>query len=156
MEGYTVKTLIICESVHHGNTKKVADVMASVLGAEVRKPGEMDTTKLGEYDLIGFGSGIYRGKMHKNLLKLAEGLPNLDKRAFIFSTAGGDNENKKNHQAFKDRLTAKGFHIVDEFTCRGHDTVGPLLLIGGINKGRPNEADLENARQFARRLKATP
>jgi hypothetical protein len=60
----------------------------------------------------------------------------MEKRAFIFSMADGDNENIKDHRAFKDRLTAKVFHVFDEFTCRGFDMVGPLLLIGGINKGR--------------------
>ena len=53
-----MKTLIICESVHHGNTKKIADAMAAVLNAEIKKPAEIDVGKLGEYDLIGFGSGI--------------------------------------------------------------------------------------------------
>ncbi len=148
-----MKTLIICESVHHGNTKKVADAMASVLGAEVKKPGDVDVTRLGENDLIGFGSGIYMGKMHKSLLKLAEDLPALAKKAFIFSTAGGANRNMKDHRVLKERLIAKGASIVDEFSCRGFDTVGPLLLIGGINKGRPDEKDLENARRFAQKLK---
>ena len=75
-----MKTLIICESVHHGNTKKIADAMAVVLNAEVKKTGEVDVGKLGEYDLIGFGSGIYMGKMHKNLLKLIDNLPNQERR----------------------------------------------------------------------------
>ena len=150
-----MKTLIICESVHHGNTKKVAEAMAKVLNAEIKKSGEVDVGKLGEYDLIGFGSGIYMGKFHKNLLKLIDGLPGNGKNAFIFSTAGGDNEGMKNHQAIKDKLAIKGFKVVDEFTCRGHDTFGPLVLIGGINKGKPDEKDLEKAREFALRLKGS-
>ena len=32
------RVLIICVSVHHGNTKKIADVMAEVLGAEMVEP----------------------------------------------------------------------------------------------------------------------
>jgi flavodoxin len=53
-----MKTLIICESVHYGNTKKVADAMAETLAATVVKPGEVDAARLQDYDLIGFGSGI--------------------------------------------------------------------------------------------------
>jgi flavodoxin len=150
-----MKTLIICESVHHGCTKKIADAMAAALNSEVKKPGDVDAGKLAEYDLIGFGSGIYIGKMHKNMLKLADNLPGLEKKAFIFSTAGGDNENMKYHKALKDKLASKGFKIMDEFSCRGFDTFGPLVLIGGLNKGKPDEKDLENARQFAARLKGS-
>jgi len=150
-----MKTLIICESVHHGNTKKIADAMAAELNADIKKPGEVDLGKIGEYDLIGFGSGIYMGKLHKNLLKLADNLPEAGKKSFIFSTAGGDNESMKNHKALKDKLTSKGFKVADEFTCRGFDTFGPLALIGGLNKGKPDEKDLESARQFAARLKSS-
>jgi flavodoxin len=147
-----MKTLIICESYHHGNTKKIADAMAGVMAAEVKNSGEIDAGTPGRYDLIGFGSGIYMGKNHKNLLKLADSLPKLEKKAFIFSTAGGDNENMKDHRALKEKLTGKGFGIVDEFTCRGYDTFGPLFLVGGINKGKPDDMGLENARRFAAKM----
>jgi len=47
----------------------------------------------------------------------------------------------------------KGFDVIKEFSCKGFDTVGPFKFIGGISKGRPNEKDLENAKNFARSLK---
>lgn len=147
-----MKTLIICESYHHGNTKKIADAMADVMHADVKKSGEVEAKTIEGYDLIGFGSGIYMGKSHKNLLKLADSLPKIEKRAFIFSTAGGANENMKDHKALKEKLEAKGFRIVDEFSCRGFDTFGPLFIIGGLNKGKPDEKDVENAKQFAMKL----
>ncbi len=37
-----MKTLIICHSYHHGNTKKVADAMAAVLQAEVVNPRDVN------------------------------------------------------------------------------------------------------------------
>jgi len=150
-----MKTLIICESVHHGNTKKIADAMAAVLNAEIKKPAEIDVGKLGEYDLIGFGSGIYMGRMHKNLLKLVDSLLKLERNAFIFSTAGSDGENMKYHKALKEKLASKGFKVLDEFACRGFDTFGPLVLVGGLNKGKPDEKDLGSAREFAARLKGS-
>jgi flavodoxin len=143
-----METLIICESVHHGNTKKVADAMAGALAATVVKPGEVDIGKLQEYDLIGFGSGIYMGKHHKNLIGLAKEMPALHKKAFVFSTAGGEDATK-NHKQLKDILIGKGFEIVGEFGCKGYDTFGPLLLVGGVNKGKPDAKDLDDARQFA-------
>ena len=38
--------------------------------------------------------------------------------------------------------------MLGEFGCKGYDTFGPFKLVGGIAKGRPNEADLEQARSF--------
>lgn len=158
-----MKTLIICISVHHGNTEKVARAMAEVLGADVLKPHEADMKKLGQYDLIGFGSGIYDGKHHKFLLGLADKLSRtINKNAFIFSTFGvpafavnGGNIKEyiaKNHLLLREKLQSKGRTIIDEFSCVGFNTNSFLKLFGGINKGRPNEKDLENARDFARCL----
>ena len=37
-----MKTLIIYESVHHGNTEKIAKAMAGILEADLLKPDEID------------------------------------------------------------------------------------------------------------------
>ena len=72
-----MKTLIVCVSEHHGNTKKIADAMAAVLDAEVRRPDDVNVEALGDYDLIGFGSGIAFGKHYQRLLELVDALPAL-------------------------------------------------------------------------------
>lgn len=146
-----MKTLIICESLHHGNTRKIADAMAAVMGADVKRPSEVDIYKLAEYDIIGFGSGIYMSKMHKNLLELADKLPKLEKKAFVFSTSGRGTT-AKFHDEIKEKLSDKGFKVMDEFGCKGFDTFGPFKFVGGLNKGKPDVADLENAKQFAAKL----
>ena len=144
-----MKTLIICESVHHGNTRRVAEAMSDVIGAAVKRPAEVDPDKLGEYDLIGFGSGIYNGNLHKNLLGLARYMPFLNKAAFVFSTSGAPWGQSKKHKQLKDLLAAKGLRILGDFNCKGLNTHGPESLLGGLNKGKPSGADLGNARQFA-------
>ena len=48
-----MKTLVICVSVHHGNTRKIAQAMAEVLDADVLEPANIDVTTLDEYDLWG-------------------------------------------------------------------------------------------------------
>ena len=55
------KTLVICKSVHHNNTARVAHTIADVLGAVVLTPEEVPYASLDDYDLIGFGSGVYYG-----------------------------------------------------------------------------------------------
>jgi flavodoxin len=146
-----VKTLIIYTSVHHQNTEKVATVMIEELDADYIHTDHAKPETLAAYDLIGFGSGIYFGKHHKTLFQFVETLPTMtQKRAFVFSTCG---DGKMHHTALKEKLVNHGFTIVDEFCCRGWDTVGPLKLFGGINKGRPDEKDLAAARAFAQGLK---
>lgn len=146
-----MKTLIVYISVHHQNTEKVAKVMAEELGADLVTIEEAQSRSLDEYDLFGFGSGIYFMKHHKTLLRFAEKLPAvIGRRAFIFSTSGEGGTRK--HAALKDKLVYRGFSIVGEYSCKGWDTFGLLKLIGGINKGRPDAEDLEKARIFARGL----
>ena len=147
-----MKALIIYISIHQGNTKKIAEKIAEVLNAELLNPNEVDEKTLTEYDLIGFGSGIYMGKHHKSLLNLIDKLPDMkNKKAFIFSTSGMDSSSS--HGALKNKLLEKGFNIVEEFSCKGFDKWGPFKLIGGINKGRPNEKDIIEAENLANSLK---
>ena len=146
-----MKTLIVCLSEHHGNTKKIADAMAAVLHAEVVSPSDLNVAALGGYDLIGFGSGIAFGKHYKGLLKWVDGLPLDNKKAFVFSTRGASRLGPQ-HDALKRQLEGKGVTIVGEFSCRGFDTYGLTKLVGGIAKGRPNEQDLRDAQEFAKSL----
>lgn len=148
---------MIYNSIHHGNTEKIAKAMTKILNADLVKPHEVDVTTLSGYDLIGFGSGIYYGKHHKSLFDLVDRLTNQKgKKAFIFSTSGTRklwffHEFDK---PLKKKLLEKGFSFIGEFNCRGWDTY-PFWVkpFGGINKGRPNEKDLENAKSFASDLK---
>ena len=144
------RVLIIYMSVHHGNTRKVAEEMARVLNARLATPDEVAAAELLNYDLIGFGSGIYHGKHHRAILELVDRLPNLGGRrwAFIFSTRGFG-PYRWYHRTLRGKLMAKGFKILGEFSCKGFDTYGIIRWIGGINKGRPDENDLKEARRFA-------
>jgi len=126
--------------------------MAEELAADLVPVQEAQPATILAYDLIGFGSGIYFMKHHKTLLQFVESLPAVTgKRVFVFSTSGEGGSER--HAALKEMLVDRGFSIVGEFSCKGWDTFGPMKLIGGINKGRPNEEDLEEARVFARGLK---
>jgi flavodoxin len=149
------KLLAIYNSVHHGNTEKIAKAMMDVLEAKLVKPQEVDVNTVVEYDLVGFGSGIYAGKHHKSILKLVDRIPfQKNKKSFIFSTSGmkeGGIFNRFN-KPLKEKLSEKGFRIIGEFSCRGYDTFGPFKIIGGIRKDRPNKKDIEQARNFAQSL----
>jgi flavodoxin len=147
-----MKTLIVYASIHHQNTEKMAKVMAAELESDLVRVGQAQPSTLAAYDLIGFGSGIYGGKFHKTLIQFVGALPTVtEKQAFVFSTCGI--RGTQWHAAFKELLANRGFSVVGEFSCKGWNTNAFFKLFGGINKGRPNEEDLEEAREFARGLK---
>jgi len=151
-----MKSLLVVISIHHNNTLKIANVIAKVLDTQIEMPQQINPEKLQEYNLIGFGSGIYGEKHHKSLLDLAEKLPQvISRKTFLFSTAGITSKNKaaNDHSTLKEKLQHKGYKIVDEFQCKGYNTNSFLKYFGGMNKGRPNAEDLRLAEEFAQNLK---
>jgi len=155
-----MKCQLIVFSYHHKNTEKVANAMAEVLGTSIQTPNQVSPEDLQQVDLIGLGSGIYSAKHHQTVLDLADALaPVADGKAFIFSTTGApkfsitDKFVAKNHSLLREKLQAKGYEIVGEFSCAGFNTNSFLHLFGGLNKGRPNADDLERARGFTQNLK---
>ena len=151
-----MRPLIIYTSVHHGNTERVAKVIANVLNADLLQLKQVTTSTLEQYDLIGFGSGIYFGKHHKHLLNFVDMLPKVrNKKAFLFSTSGLRKIRLIHNfdKPLKAKLRLKGFDIIGEFSCRGLDTYRATKFVGGVNKGRPNAEDLRQAEVFAGSLK---
>jgi len=151
-----MKILIVYVSVHHGNTEKVARAMANVVEADAVQVRQADAAMLEQYDLIGFGSGIYFGRHHESVLDFVDKLPVLrNKKTFIFSTSGLRRIPLVHDfdRSLKKRLQRKGFSVIAEFSCRGLDTYRATGLVGGLNRGRPNAEDLKQAEDFARSLK---
>ena len=143
-----MKTAIVYASVHHKNTEKVVKAIA-----EKHPEIELiDATKtilkdLASYDLIGFASGIFYGKFHKSLLSfITENLP-LRKKVFVMYTCGSDRA-ETYLKDIKDLIKSKECTLTAAYSCLAYDTFGPFKLIGGLNKGHPNEADLQKAVDF--------
>ncbi len=147
--------LIIYASFHHKNTEKIAKEIGEILKARVVNFLEVKKEEIEKADFVGFGSGVYFSKFHKGLIKLVKKLPEMEeKKTFIFSTSGMRKNIflNRSHSHFKKELENKNFKIVGEFNCLGHDSYAFLKYFGGINKGRPNEKDIENASNFARSI----
>lgn len=149
----TMRAAIVYESLHHGNTKEVAEAMAAAIGADLVRLRDRRKADLQDYDLVGVGSGIYGSKHHRDLIAFAaRSRFRKGTRVFIFSTAGLSFLSGFWHRALRDELSKRGVAIAGELCLPGYDTYAIFGLIGGINRGRPGDEDLERAARFARSI----
>ena len=141
-----MRVLIIYHSEHHQNTEKIARTMAAKIEVELKEAKDVNTEDINDHDILGFGSGVYNGRLHKDLSEIIDNIPYQDnKKSFIFSTTGSMTYSRLAHDRFRSLLIKKGFKVIGEFSCLGFDTA---LTREGINKGRPDKEDLENAEGF--------
>jgi len=154
-----MNSLLVLFSYHHNNTEKIAKVFAKVLDAQIKTTQQVDPEELQEYNIVGFGSGIYDQKHHKAILDLADKLPQVtDRKAFIYSTSGvsrkfaEDRSIDDPHSVLREKLETKGYSIMGDYNCAGFNTNSFLKYIGGMNRGKPNAKDLKDAEEFAQNL----
>ncbi len=153
--------ILVCDSSHHGNTRRVADAMISAAGGRIIPPGDEVREAVRSGALLGLGSGIYFGSHHRTLLSFAESLPEMNTgHAFLFSTSGTGYRLPRlagldYHRKLRDILRGKGYIVLGEFSCKGFDTYGLWGKLGGIAKGHPTDVDLRDAQAFARSLAQT-
>ena len=158
-----MNALVVVFSYHHLNTEKVAQACAKTLSATVVHPSEISAETVSPYNLVGFGSGIYNGQHHPDLLALVDRLSSTSTaKAFLFSTNGVParfmNQDAQqayidqHHATLREHVHAKGYKIIDEFTCPGYNTNSFLRYLGGLNRHHPDATDLNRAETFAARL----
>lgn len=141
-----MKSVIIYASMHHGNTKKVVDAIAQECGVELVDATKIHEKDLKDYDLIGFASGIFYSKYHQQVLNFASVSLPTGKDVFFIATAGNPIEH--NFKSIAEVVKEKNCNEVGRFQCKGFDTFGPFKLIGGLQKGHPDEEDMKAAIEF--------
>ena len=145
-----MKIAIAYYSKHHGNTKKLLDAIPSDKDIYLIDVTTVDNADLKDYDLIGFASGIYYGKFHKDILKFAKDNLPENKEVFFTYTCGKDSE--KYIKEITDIANEKKSDIKGCYSCIGLDSFGPFKLIGGIRKGHPNEEEIQDFIDFFERI----
>jgi flavodoxin len=122
-----------------GNTKKVADAIASAL-AITAKPISQEIPA--NTDLLFLGGAVYAAGIDKQLKEFIHSISGKTKEVAIFSTSA---ILPSAYPQMKKVLESKGFIVAkDEFHCRGE--------FMKLHKGHPNGDDLSNAKQFARKF----
>lgn len=144
-----MKNVIVYASVHHGNTKKIADAIANEYEVDLVDATKVKEKDLSEYDLIGFASGVYGFNLHRSIIDFAaENLP-ANKRIFIITTSA---MNKDFSRSIMRAIENRGAEVVGKFSCQGYNTFGPFKLVGGTGKGHPDEKDISEAVAFYKRI----
>jgi flavodoxin len=112
-----VKSLIIYCSDYKHNTEKIARIFAEKTNSKlinIKDVGEID---IENYNLIGFGSGVYRESMSPKLFKMVDKLDLRGKSVFVFSTSGVGMK-FYNNKLIK-LLVSKGAVNKGSFACKG-------------------------------------
>ena len=142
--------IIIYSSRHHGNTAKLVESIADEYEIPVINADIVTDADLTPYDLIGFASGIDFGKFYPSVQQfLEQNLPD-NKTIFLMYTCA--KVQNRFTECMEQAAFTKNAKLLGTFGCKGYNTYGPLKLIGGMNKGHPNEADILAAQQFFEKI----
>lgn len=145
-----MKVCIIYVSFHHQNTKKLVQAVASRFAFDCFELKEAQSLDLRAYDMIGFASGIFYGKMNIQLTNFIADKHEDIKQAFVMFTCGM--KRKSYTQMIKQFFELCEIPLLGIYGSRGHDTFGPFKYIGGIARNHPNNKDIEKAYTFIQEI----
>lgn len=149
-----LRTVIVYRSKHHGNTKKLVDAIVTahpeIDTIDVGALGKNEYPDLSPYHVIIMASGIYYGNFDKDLLRVADHCLRDGDKVVGLMTYGG--QAKFNGRDLDGVCRMKFANLLCMYGCPGFDTCGPFKLVGGMNKGRPNQEDIDGAVAFYDRL----
>ena len=140
-----MKSIIIYESTHHGNTKKLVDAIAKKYNVETASVENAGSIDLSGYGRIGLAAGIAFGKFYKRMEEFAAKIPS-GSRVFLLYTCG--NPGSGYVKSITRTLASNGAKVIGSYGCKGYDTYGPFKLVGGIAKGHPTEEEITGAVAF--------
>ena len=122
-----------------GNTKKLAEAIGSAINVEAKTVDEPLTE---DVDILFLGSAVYAAGVDSKIKDFIANINvnvgevvNFSSAALIEST----------YSQVKKQVEAKGLKMSeDEFHCRG--------AFKFVHRGHPNDEDLKNAQEFAKRI----
>jgi flavodoxin len=123
-----------------GNTKKVADAIATELGVVAENVDTKD--KLAEDSVVFLGAGLYGPLRGWGFRRFIDRNGFEGRKVALFGTSG---EGKgKEVGALEEAVAAKGAEVAGSFFCRGR-----FLF---LKRDHPTSKDLEDAKRFAREV----
>ena len=142
---------IVVYSTRSGNTKKVAEAIASELNCPcLQITSDSAAVSINDYDTVFIGTGIYKGQPHQDLLGYLQTVRLNGKKQFaLFMTCFGWGKNvaeKNVIDTLGGALDAKGQRMLNNhFSCFGGG-------LGFVKRGHPDAEELDAAKKWAREI----
>ena len=122
-----------------GNTKKLAEAISKAINIPAKTTDEPLSEDI---DVLFLGSSVYAYGVDDNVKEFIKNINVKVGNVVNFSTAAII---KSTYNQVKKLLDEKGIQMAkEEFYCKGS--------FGSLHKGKPNENDLKEAMEFAKRI----
>lgn len=122
-----------------GNTEKLARAIAGAVGVEAK---DLSHPLCEDVDILFLGSSLYAFHPDPAVSTYIDGICVKVGKVVNFSTAASP---ASTYKQVKKLLAARNIPVAEEnFSCQGE--------FGIMNRGRPNEKDLQKAAEFARAM----
>ena len=145
-----VKKLVIYPK-KSGNTYKVCNYIHTNANVECKVVTDITKSDLSQYDVIILSSGIYGGRVHKNILTLVNSIDkntiNTNAKIYLFLTwLGRGKSANSGFNKVKRLLSDRGLHLEDDYmTCFGKSFIF-------IRRFHPNIEDFNNVTEWVNNL----
>jgi menaquinone-dependent protoporphyrinogen IX oxidase len=142
---------IVLYSTRGGNTKKVAESIASELNCPcLQVTSDSAMVNINDYDAVFIGTGIYKGQPHRDLLNYLQAMRPMSKKPFaLFMTCFGWGKNiadKNVVDTLQGALNAKGQRMLNNrFSCFGGG-------LGFVRRGHPDALEMDAAKKWAKEI----
>ena len=124
-----MKTMILYESTHHGNTFKLVDAIEEKFGCDLRNLAdnnvESENIDWNEYDLIGIASGVAYGKFYARIEDWVNNYLPRGKKVFLLYTCGTKRESYKS--SISEIISNCGSELLGSYGCLGFDIPFPMM-----------------------------
>lgn len=151
-----MKSLIVYCSNYYNNTEKIAKVFAKKINADLINLKNLNDIKIDNYNLIGFGSGVYKENLAPQLFNCIEKLNLKGKNIFVFSTSGVGvvfyNKKLINLLVSKGAMCKGSFACKGSFNCRDFSNNKLFEIMSKFSEGHPNDKDLSKAEKFIEKV----
>ncbi|MCM0650985.1 flavodoxin [Clostridium swellfunianum] len=147
-----MKALIVYCSDYNKNTEKIARIFAEKVDCDLINIRNVNEVNIENYNLIGFGSGVYRESLSPKIIRLVDKLNLKGKNVFVFSTSGVGIKFYNN--SLIKQLESKGAINKGSFACKGsfiaRDFTSKKIfdIMSKLSQGHPNDKDIKKAERF--------
>ena len=151
-----MKVLILYYSGYRNHTEKIAGIFADKIDCDLINIKESENVNIEGYNLIGFGSGVYKESLHQKLYRMVEKLDLNGRNTFVFSTSGVGMKFYNNGLIklidSKGGINKGSFACIGSFSPREFTDNKIFNLMGRLSHGHPNDKDFKKAEIFIKDL----